>query len=97
MTIHSSQGQSLDNYKLSFGEKELTLDHVLPKSRGGDKSWTNLVAACKKCNQKKGCRTPKECDMILIRKPIRPKSTILKSTNHISDLWKNYLWEQNGT
>jgi len=76
-----------------FSAEYLTVDHVLPKSRGGKKSWTNLVAACKKCNQKKGCRTPQECDMIPIRKPTKPKTSILKTTNHISDLWKNYLWE----
>ena len=73
--------------------EKLTVDHVLPKSRGGKKSWTNLVASCKKCNQKKGCRTPSECGMIPIRQPTRPKTTILKNTNQISDLWKNYLWE----
>ena len=74
-------------------ELKLTVDHVMPKSRGGEKSWTNLVTACKKCNQKKGCRTPKECGMIPICKPTRPKTSILKTTNKISDLWKNYLWE----
>jgi 5-methylcytosine-specific restriction endonuclease McrA len=51
----------------------------LPKSRGGEKSWTNLVAACKKCNQKKGCRTPQECGMIPIRQPKRPKTTYIKN------------------
>ena len=74
-------------------DKMLTVDHVFPKSRGGEKSWTNLVTACKKCNQKKGCRTPKECGMIPIRKPTKPKTSILKTTTNISDLWKNYLWE----
>jgi len=73
----------------------LTIDHLIPKSRGGKNKWTNLVAACKKCNQKKGCRTPKECGMIPIRKPKKPKTSVLKTTTMISDLWKNYLWEQN--
>ena len=76
-----------------FPTEKLTVDHIIPKSRGGAKTWTNLVASCKKCNQKKGCRTPQECGMILIRKPVKPKSTILKKTNQISELWKNYLWE----
>jgi len=76
-----------------FATENLTIDHVIPKSRGGNKTWKNLVAACKKCNQKKGCRTPIECGMILIRNPTKPKLTILKTTNRISDLWKNYLWE----
>ncbi len=77
----------------SFPSEKLTIDHIVPKSRGGKNSWTNLVAACKKCNQKKGCRKPSECGMIPIRQPTRPKTTILKNTNQISDLWKNYLWE----
>ena len=77
----------------TFPTEKLTVDHVLPKSRGGKKSWTNLVASCKKCNQKKGCRTPSECGMIPIRQPTKPKATIFKKTNQISDLWKNYLWE----
>ena len=76
-----------------FSTENLTVDHLIPKSRGGTNTWKNLVAACKKCNQKKGCRTPQECGMIPIRKPTKPKTTILKTTNQISDLWKNYLWE----
>tara|TARA_R100000664_G_scaffold10265_2_gene16968 strand:+ start:814 stop:1329 length:516 start_codon:yes stop_codon:yes gene_type:complete len=78
-----------------FPTEILTIDHVIPKSRGGEKSWINLVAACKKCNQKKGCRTPQECGMIPIRKPTKPKNTLLKTTKQISKLWKNYLWESN--
>jgi len=76
-----------------FSTEKLTVDHIVPKSRGGEKSWTNLVAACKKCNQKKGCRTPHECDMIPIRKPIKPKVTIFKTTSQTTNLWKSYLWE----
>tara|TARA_B100001123_G_scaffold445065_1_gene595667 strand:+ start:2234 stop:2737 length:504 start_codon:yes stop_codon:yes gene_type:complete len=76
-----------------FTTDKLTVDHIMPKSRGGEKSWTNLVTACKKCNQKKGCRTPSECGMIPISPPKRPKRSILKTTTYVSDLWKNYLWE----
>jgi 5-methylcytosine-specific restriction endonuclease McrA len=77
--------------------KVLTIDHVIPRSRGGENTWKNLVAACKKCNQKKGNRTPKEANMVLLREPKRPKSNVLRtvSKKQISDLWKNYLWETN--
>ena len=70
------------------------MDHVLPKSRGGKNTWENLVAACMKCNQKKGSRTPKESGMIPLKKPVRPKANILRtvSKSQISELWKNYLW-----
>ena len=76
-----------------FSTENLTVDHIVPKSRGGEKSWTNLVTACKKCNQKKGCRTPRECGMIPIHSPAKPRTNILKTTTNISDLWKNYLWD----
>ena len=77
--------------------KVLTIDHVLPRSKGGKNTWENLVTACKKCNQKKGNKTPKEANMKLLREPKRPKSNILRAINNkqISDLWKNYLWEYN--
>jgi 5-methylcytosine-specific restriction endonuclease McrA len=77
-----------------FSADKLTLDHVIPKSRGGDNSWTNLVAACKKCNQKKGNKTPSESGMLPIRKPHAPKATLLRSLKReqISPIWKNYLW-----
>lgn len=53
-------------------KRDLTLDHVMPSSRGGTHSWVNLVTACKKCNAKKGDRTPEEAGMILRRKPYKP-------------------------
>lgn len=71
---------------------ELTLDHVLPKSRGGDNSWLNLVTCCKKCNQKKRDRTPEEADMKLLNKPVKPKHTVLKNINEVQPIWNIYLW-----
>lgn len=52
--------------------RELTLDHVVPRSRGGAMSWENVVAACQTCNHRKGSRTPREARMILRRAPSRP-------------------------
>jgi 5-methylcytosine-specific restriction endonuclease McrA len=51
---------------------QLTVDHVLPQSRGGGECWENLVVACMPCNVRKGNRTPEEANMPLLRKPIRP-------------------------
>ena len=57
-----------------FKTNELTVDHVLPRSKGGKNTWENLVAACKPCNQKKGAKTAvDEADMHPIRKPYVPK------------------------
>jgi len=71
---------------------ELTMDHVLPKSRGGDNTWTNLVTCCKKCNQKKRDRTPEEAGMKLNKKPLKPSNSILRFTNKIIPIWNIYLW-----
>ncbi|MDR6563713.1 MULTISPECIES: HNH endonuclease [Arcicella] len=52
--------------------EDLTLDHVLPKSRGGRTSWDNLATACKRCNSRKGDLTPEEAGMPLKTKPYKP-------------------------
>ena len=54
----------------------LTIDHVIPRSRGGGDSWDNVVAACVRCNIKKGNRTPREAEMPLRRPPRRPHSSL---------------------
>lgn len=72
--------------------RELTIDHVLPRSRGGKNTWTNLVACCKKCNQKKRDRTPTEASMALLNKPVKPKNSVLRHTNEIQSIWNIYLW-----
>jgi 5-methylcytosine-specific restriction endonuclease McrA len=53
--------------------RELDIDHVLPRSRGGEDSWVNLVTACLGCNRKKGHRTPVEAGMPLMRRPAAPR------------------------
>ena len=77
-------------------KEQLTLDHVVPRSRGGGESWENLVAACVRCNVKKGSRTPKEASMTLLTKPRRPHSSLhfelLKSTQgDRNQEWKKYV------
>jgi Restriction endonuclease len=64
-----------DSYTCQYCSKQsnaLTVDHVIPKFRGGQDIWENLVAACKECNQKKAERMPEEAGMPLKRKPKRP-------------------------
>lgn len=74
--------------------KNLTIDHVLPRSRGGKDTWENLVTACDSCNVEKGNRTPKEAGMPLNRKPFRPiHITFLQSIlGQVEDDWKPYLY-----
>lgn len=55
------------------GSEELTIDHVLPRSRGGTSTWENCVLACLDCNNRKANRTPAEAQMPLRKPPVRPK------------------------
>ncbi|HUG56444.1 MAG TPA: HNH endonuclease [Candidatus Limnocylindrales bacterium] len=54
---------------------DLTLDHVIPRHKGGPHTWENVVAACKACNHRKGGRTAAEAHMRLLRPPFRPPAT----------------------
>jgi len=53
----------------------VTVDHVVPQSRGGESSWENLVTCCPKCNNKKDNRTPQEAGMSLLKIPCKPQWT----------------------
>jgi 5-methylcytosine-specific restriction endonuclease McrA len=79
---------------LSAGD--LTLDHVVPRSRGGASSWENLVACCRRCNNRKGDRTPEEAAMKLARRP-RPFSlhtsrSLMRQLGHQQENWRKYLF-----
>jgi hypothetical protein len=54
-------------------QRDLNIDHVVPRSRGGPDSWENLVVSCRNCNLRKGWRTPEEANMRLVRRPMRPR------------------------
>ena len=90
-----------DGYRCMYcgahkGGSELELEHVIPKSRGGKKSWENLVSACRKCNSRKNDRTPEEAGMPLIHKPL-PASVhtprgILRTLGAQVNEWSPYLF-----
>jgi 5-methylcytosine-specific restriction endonuclease McrA len=78
----------------SFPTSELSLDHVVPRSRGGDTSWENVVCACVACNVKKGGRTPQEAHLKLVRPPVKPKRSPLlamKLGNPKYESWKTFI------
>ena len=74
---------------------DLTIDHIVPRSKGGTDSWENVVAACLKCNVKKGDRTPKEANMALSTTPRRPPSHVyFEISKHAASgefSWKKYV------
>lgn len=72
---------------------ELTVDHVIPRSRGGTTIWENVVAACAPCNRRKGDRLPDEAGMILRSKPTRPQfvAIVLLSETNAHAVWSKYL------
>lgn len=78
--------------------RELTLDHVIPRHRGGPHDWENLASACKSCNHRKAGRTPKEARMRLLEKPHAPKVTsyyVVYRYLDRQDGWRKFLpgWE----
>jgi 5-methylcytosine-specific restriction endonuclease McrA len=77
--------------------EDLTLDHVMPKSRGGKSSWDNLVTACRSCNSKKGDYTPDEAGMILKQKPFKPSFIMFLRdfSGQIDEDWVPYLGKKN--
>ncbi|MDO8569114.1 MAG: HNH endonuclease [Dehalococcoidales bacterium] len=75
--------------------RQLTIDHVLPRYRGGPQTWENVVSACPTCNRKKAGQTPQEASMKLMKKPAPPSRNPFLSipyhylTTHIT--WRKYL------
>jgi len=85
-----------DNYTCQYcgrRGKVMTVDHVVPKSRGGKDTWENLVCACPRCNARKGERTPEEAGMRLLRPPRRPTRLQLLLWEGLPDpRWRQFLF-----
>ncbi|ADJ28080.1 HNH endonuclease [Nitrosococcus watsonii] len=72
----------------AFRDSQLTRDHIIPRCQGGDDSWTNVVTACRSCNQKKDGRTPEEAGMTLLAVPYVPNYAewlVLKNRRILED------------
>lgn len=90
-----------DNHTCQYCGKEtaaidLTLDHILPQSRGGRGVWHNLITCCRRCNNKKGDLTPKEAGMTILNKP-KPLSShfylhLVRSRAQENHYWRKYLY-----
>ncbi|MDJ0859357.1 MAG: HNH endonuclease [Dinoroseobacter sp.] len=77
---------------------DLTFDHVTPRARGGITSWENVVAACSRCNLKKGSKTLSQSGMSLRKKPLQPNASYLQNMgrkfppNFLHDSWMDFLY-----
>lgn len=79
--------------------RDLTFDHVVPRSQGGPTTWENIVTACRRCNTRKGCRTPKQAGMEPRKAPVRPKELPLLHFKlvlgrGVPDAWRSWTWWQ---
>ena len=77
--------------------RDLTIDHVMPKHRGGRHEWENLVAACRTCNHRKGGKTLAEARMRLLREPRAPRADVRYLfgsylADERNDAWRTYLF-----
>jgi len=87
-----------DRYTCQYCGKEtrnLTFDHVIPRFRGGQHTWENVVSACVRCNRHKAGRTPAEASMKLLHQPVQPRSTgLFYVPSHFSQIlseWQKYI------
>jgi len=72
---------------IKLSAAQVTIDHIIPKSRGGNSSFTNCVVSCQSCNNIKADRTPEEANMILLRKPTHPSFCPTYYLSDSQDLW----------
>lgn len=83
-----------DNFTCQYCgiRRDLTLDHLIPRSKGGKSNWTNLVTACKSCNAKKGDYSPEQAGLQLSKMPVKPSYVMfLKASGNDRDDWFPYL------
>lgn len=94
--LFSRDGNRCQYCGTRFATLDLSIDHVLPQSRGGAHSWENLVCACVKCNSRKGSRLPEEAGMTLVRRPVRPRRSpdrAIRIRRRQYEEWKAFLNE----
>lgn len=87
-----------DHYACQYcgSDKDLTIDHVVPRSRQGKSSWDNLVTACKQCNARKGDSTPEEAAMPLTQTPFKPSFVMFLRdfSGRVDESWLVYLGQR---
>jgi 5-methylcytosine-specific restriction endonuclease McrA len=84
-----------DNYSCVYcgSKKDLTIDHVIPKSKGGQNTWNNLVTCCSPCNLKKGDKSLNDINMRMIKKPTEPTIFSDSMGQYLQKVWTDYQKE----
>ena len=77
--------------KRVLDKNDFTIDHILPKSRGGRNLWTNTACACPPCNHRKGSKMPHEAGMTLRWEPKTPRVDYIVASGQVPEAWKMYL------
>jgi 5-methylcytosine-specific restriction endonuclease McrA len=83
-----------DDHRCQYcGDRADSIDHVMPRSRGGQHTWENVAAACRPCNLVKRDRTPEEAGMRLAKPCRAPRSSawVVVSVSGVPDTWRQYL------
>lgn len=94
--VYARDGNACQYCGTRLAARQLTIDHVIPRSRGGAESWSNLVTACMPCNTRKGGRTPRAAGMQLVRRPVEPRRNpviLLRLQSPKYDSWRSFLKE----
>lgn len=96
VNIYARDGHRCQYCGVRCSTRELTYDHVIPRSRGGKTSWENIVSCCYACNARKSNRTPAEAKMVLRSTPVRPSwmpaVQIRVSGTSVPDAWRDYVY-----
>lgn len=94
INIFRRDGDACQYCAKSFAKRELTIDHVVPRSMGGRSTWDNVVCCCVACNRKKGGRTPEQANMKLLCRPVKPAASLF-SNLHVKtaryEEWEPFL------
>lgn len=94
--IYARDGYRCQYCGHEFELEDLTFDHVVPASRGGRRTWENIVTACIDCNKRKDNRTPDEAGLTLKRKPHKPKSSPIFQLSvgfkRTPEAWRSFLY-----
>lgn len=89
--VYRRDGHKCQYCGCHLNAKNASIDHVMPRSRGGGHSWDNIVSACKPCNRKKSNRTPEEARMPLQKSPSAPtRSAIIFASLEGRDQWERW-------